>query len=50
MITTESVKIEKKTLDRVRKYCKINGLKLTWFISKTIEKELKEKSYGDKNL
>ncbi len=43
MVTTESVKIEKETLDKVRKYCKINGLKLTFFISKTIKKELENK-------
>ena len=43
MKETESVKIEKETLDKVRNYCKRNGLKLTWFVSKSIEKELKNK-------
>ena len=40
MITRESVKIEKDVLDKTRKYCKNNGLKLTFFISRAIEKEL----------
>lgn len=37
MKETESVKIEKDVLNKVRKYCKINGLKLTWFISRGME-------------
>ena len=40
MVTTESVKIEKEILNKVREHCKNNGLKLTFFISRAIEKEL----------
>ena len=40
---TESVRIEKEVLIKAREYCKNRGLKLTWLVSRAIEKALQEK-------
>lgn len=37
---TESVRVETKPLEKAREYCTKNGIKLTWFVSRAIEKEL----------
>ena len=39
---TENVRIEKEVLERAREYCKKNGLKLTWLISRAVEKDLND--------
>ena len=39
---TENVRIEKVILERARKYCKKNGIILTWFISRAVEKDLND--------
>ncbi len=44
IVETENTRIEKEVLIKAREYCKKNGLKLTWFVSRAIEKELKEKN------
>ena len=41
---TFNVRIETVLLEKMRKYCSKNGVKLTWFVSRAIEKELKEKN------
>lgn len=38
---TESGKVEKKVLQGAREYCRENGLKLTWFISRAIEEKVR---------
>ncbi|KKM26480.1 hypothetical protein LCGC14_1584430, partial [marine sediment metagenome] len=37
----ESVRIEKEVLIKAREYCKKNGIKLTWFVSRAIEDYIK---------
>ena len=44
---TESVRVEQIILEKARKYCEQNGIKLTWFVSRAIEKEVKEKNKGE---
>ena len=40
---TYQVRIEKEILEKARKYCKKKGLKLTWLVSRAIEKDLENK-------
>ena len=39
---TENVRIEKEVLEKAREYCKKNGITLTWFISRAVEKDLND--------
>jgi len=41
-VKTDNVRIEKEVLERAREYCKKNGLKLTWLISRAVEKDLND--------
>ena len=43
---TESVKVEKKVLQGVREFCRENGLKITWFISRAIEEKVRDERKG----
>ena len=37
---TESVKIEKQILDKLRPFCTKNGIILSWFVSRAVEEKL----------
>ena len=41
-VKTDNVRIEKEVLERVREYCKKNGITLTWLISRAVEKDLND--------
>ena len=42
---TESVRIEKEVLIKAREYCKENGIRLTWLVSRGIETYLERKKH-----
>jgi len=46
---TYQARIELAVLKKAREYCKKNGIKLSWFISRAVEKDLKEKNHGKSN-
>ncbi len=39
---TYQVRIEPEVLKKARDHCIKNGMKLTWFVSRAIEKELRD--------
>ena len=41
-VKTGNVRIEREVLARARKYCKKNGIILTWLISRAVEKDLND--------
>jgi MoaA/NifB/PqqE/SkfB family radical SAM enzyme len=41
-MNTELTRVDKSILDRARKYCKENGVKLVWFISNSIKNQLEK--------
>ena len=42
IVKTENVRIEKEVFEKARKYCKKNGIILTWLISRAVEKDLND--------